>query len=112
MALVDQMIRAAKLDTSLYEEVEADTSQTTNALTVVAISSVCAGIGTAIAAAAAGETGGGGGVIVGLVVGVIGALFAWAVVTACVYAVGSLLGGTATWGEVLRTVGFAYSPGV
>ena len=37
MALVDQMIRASRLDVNLYEEVEKDTTQTNNALTVVVI---------------------------------------------------------------------------
>jgi predicted amidophosphoribosyltransferase len=46
--LFDRMIRAARLDASLYEEVERDETATTQALIVVIISSFCAGIGTAI----------------------------------------------------------------
>ena len=40
-------------------------------------------------------------------------MLAWAVVTGFVYLVGTrLFGGTATWGEVMRTVGYANAPGV
>src|SRR5207237_3596936 len=56
---------------------------------------------------------GGGGVVIGLIGGVVAALVGWAIWTAIVYFIGTtLFGGTATWGEVLRTVGFANSPGV
>jgi len=40
------MIRAAKLDVSLYEEVEADKGAMGQAMGVVILSSVAAGIGT------------------------------------------------------------------
>jgi hypothetical protein len=123
VALTDQMIRASRLDVNLYEEVERDTTQTTNALTVVVISAVASGIGAAIsqamASAPAGAPGapavaaGGGGIVLGLIAGVLAALVGWAIWTAIVYFIGtSLFGGTATWGEVLRTVGFANAPGV
>jgi hypothetical protein len=106
------MIRASQLDVNLYEEVEKDQNQTSNALTVVVLSSVASGIGVAISQAMSGA-GGTGGIVLGLVVGVIGSLIGFALWTAIVYYVGtSLFGGTATWGEVLRTVGFANAPGV
>jgi hypothetical protein len=123
VALTDQMIRASKLDVNLYEEVERDTTQTTNALTIVVISAVAAGIGAAISQAmssapavppgAPAAAAGGGGIVLGLIFGVIASLVGWAIWTAIVYFIGtSLFGGTATWGEVLRTVGFANAPGV
>jgi hypothetical protein len=109
MALVDGMIRAARLDVSLYEEVEKDTTQTQNALTIVVIAALATGIAAAIGAS--GSTA--GNPILGLIAGLIGSVLGWAVVTGFVYIVGTrLFGGTATWGEVLRTVGFANSPGV
>jgi len=46
-SLGDRMIRAAKLDRGLYEEVEADTGATGQAMLVVVLSSVAAGIGSA-----------------------------------------------------------------
>jgi hypothetical protein len=120
LALTDQMIRASRLDVNLYEEVERDTTQTNNALTVVVISAVAAGIGAAISQAMASPppgapaaAAGGGGIVLGLIFGVIAALVGWAIWTAIVYYIGtSMFGGTATWGEVLRTVGFANAPGV
>ena len=42
---VDRMIRAAKLDVNLYEEVEADKSALGQAMAVVVISSIAAGLG-------------------------------------------------------------------
>ena len=46
-SLVDRMIRAAKLDSHLYEEVEADTGAMGQAMLVVVLSSIAAGIGSA-----------------------------------------------------------------
>ena len=67
MALfTDRMIRAAKLDVNLYEEVEADKSAMGQAMGVVILSSVAAGIGTI------GTTG-----IKGFVLGTIVALGGW-----------------------------------
>lgn len=45
-SFTDRMVRAAKLDPNLYEEVEADRSALGQAVAVVVISSVCAGIGS------------------------------------------------------------------
>ncbi len=42
---VDRMIRAAKLDVNLYEEVEADKNAMSQAVGVVALSSLAGGIG-------------------------------------------------------------------
>ena len=45
--LVNRMIRAAMLDTSLYEEVEHDSSATSQAMQVVLIVALASGIGSA-----------------------------------------------------------------
>ena len=109
--LTDRMIRAARLDVNVYEEVEADTNATSQALMVVVMASLAGGIGAAISAAIAG--GRAGNPIGGLVGGVLGELFGWAVMSYVMYFVGTrLFKGTATYGELLRTLGFAYSPGV
>lgn len=103
--LVDRMVRAAKLEPALYEEVEADTGATGQAMTVVVLSSVAAGIG-------AWGTQGGTGVIASILVALIG-WFIWAGLT---YVFGTkLLPGPntkANIGELLRTIGFASSPGI
>ncbi len=102
--MVDRMIRAAKLEDALYEEVEHDQSATAQAFWVVVIASVAAGIG----GLAAGLT--------GLIVGVIAALVGWGAYAYVCYWIGTrVLAGprtSATWGQLLRTLGFASSPRV
>lgn len=100
-SLAQRMIAAAKLEPALYEEVEADASATAQAALVVGITAVASAIGAA---------GGGAAEILG---GLIAALVGWLVWSGVTYLIGDkLLGGTATWGELLRTIGFAQSPGV
>ena len=106
MALfVDRMIRAAKLDVNLYEEVEADKGAMGQAMGVVVLSSVAAGIGT---------TGTAG--IKGLVLGTIVALAGWFLWAFLTYYIGTKLlpepQTKANYGELLRTIGFSSSPGV
>lgn len=109
-SLTDRMLRAARLDVALYNEVEADLNATTQALTVVVLSALAGGIGAAIGAAIAGRP---AGIAGGLVGGILADLIGWAVWSYVMYFVGTrFFGGTATWGELLRTLGFAYSPGV
>lgn len=99
-SIVDRMRRAAMLDAALYEEVEHDTSATGQAALVVALAAVAAAVGNAWRS-------GGTGVIAGLV----SALLGWAAWSGIAYLIGTrLFGGRATWGEVLRTVGFAQAP--
>ena len=67
---VDRMIRAAKLDVHVYEEVEADKSAMSQAMGVVVLSSLAGGIGLI---QEAGLTG----VLLGTVVSLIG-WYLWA----------------------------------
>jgi len=100
-SMTERMIGAAKLDVQIYEEVEADQSATTQAAIVVAIVAVASGIGSAQGGAA------------GIFGGLIAAFAGWLVWSGVTYLIGDkLLDGTATWGELLRTIGFAQSPGV
>src|SRR6266511_5610497 len=109
-SLPDRMLRAARLSVPLYEEVEADTTATTQALTVVVIVSLASGIGSGIAAS---MNQAGGNLIGSLIGGIVSALIGWAVWSFVIYFVGTrFFGGTATYGELLRTLGFAESPGV
>jgi len=92
---------AAMLDVATYEEVEADSTATSQAAIVVAIAAIASAIG------AAGR--GGPGIIGGL----IGGLLSWVIWAGLTYLIGDkVFGGTATWGELLRTLGFAQSPRV
>jgi hypothetical protein len=107
------MIRAARLDVSLYEEVEKDVKATNQAILVVVISSICAGIGLAIGGQMAGGL---GGLVPGLVIGAITALVGWFVWSFITYFIGTKLfkgpKTEATYGELLRCIGFSSSPGV
>jgi hypothetical protein len=99
--LVERMQGAAMLSVPTYEEVEHDRTATGQAAIVVAIAAVAQAIG------GIGE--GGPGIIGGL----IGQLVGWALWAGLTYLIGTkLFGGTADWGELLRTLGFSQSPGV
>lgn len=102
---VDRMIRAAKLDVNLYEEVEADKGAMGQAMTVVVISSIAAGLGSIV-------KGGIGGIFIGTITALIG-WYVWAYIT---YLIGTKLlpepQTRADHGELLRTIGFSSSPGL
>ena len=106
-SMVNRMIRAARIEVPLYEEVEADLSATNQALLVVVLVAVASGIGTGLTAGTP------GGLIGGLIAGVLRGLIGWAVWSYVVYFVGTrFFGGTATYGELLRTLGFAQTPNI
>ncbi len=102
---VERMIRAAKLEASVYEEVEADKGALGQAMGVVVLSSVASGIGLY-------QTGG----VAGIAMGTIGALFGWYVWAFLTYVIGTKLlpepQTRATHSELLRTIGFSSAPGV
>jgi len=113
--LLQRMLRAAKLESQLYEEVESDSTATGQALLVVVLVSVCSGIGSGISAAMKGsETV--SGFFIGLATGIIGSLIAWFIFSLLCFWLGtSIFKGPntkSTLGELLRVLGFAYSPGV
>jgi hypothetical protein len=103
--LVERMLRAARLDVQLYEEVESDTRATGQAMQVVVLSSVAAGVGTI-----------GGGGVAGLLVTTVCALIAWYVWALLTYWIGTRLlpepQTRADVGELLRTTGFSSAPGI
>ena len=105
-SLVGRMIRAAKLDVGLYEEVEADTGATRQAMLVVVLSSVAAGIGSV----------GGGAGLKGLLLGALSALASWYIWAFLTYFIGTRLlpesQTEADVGQLLRTTGFSSSPGL
>ena len=101
----DRIIRAAKLDVDLYEEVEADKGAMGQAMGVVVLSSIAAGVGTI-------ARGGLGGMLIGTILALVG-WYVWAYVT---YFIGTKLlpepQTKADYGELLRTIGFSSSPGL
>lgn len=102
--LVERMLRAARLDANLYEEVEADPTTMRQALAVVLLSSIAGGIGTA------GQDG------LGLVGAAIASLIGWYIWAFLTYYIGTKWlpepATEADVGQMLRTIGFASAPGV
>lgn len=100
------MIRAARLDTNVFEEVEHDRGATRQAAIVVAVMAILTGIGIGI--------GGGDGNLITIALGVAMALVGWAVYAWITYFIGTrILAGPETnadWGELARTLGFASTP--
>lgn len=108
--LLDRMMRAARLDSNVFEEVEADLGATSQAATVVGIVALCSGLGNGIATAMTGDTVLAVGAFIG---GIVFAFIGWVAWSYITYWIGtSIFKGQATPGELLRTVGFAQTPGV
>jgi len=100
-SITDRMRGAAMLDVATFEEVEADTTATGQAAIVVGIVAICGAIGGVREGSS------------GIIAGVLGAFISWLVWAGVTFVVGEkMFGGTATWGELLRTLGFAQAPGV
>ncbi len=101
----NRIIRAARLDAALYEEVEADKSALGQAMGVVVLSSVAAGIGSASKAG-----------LLGMLIGVVVSLVGWYIWAYLTYFIGTRLlpepQTKADHGELLRTIGFSSSPGL
>ncbi len=101
----NRIIRAARLDVALYEEVEADKSALGQAMGVVVLSSIAAGIGSASKAG-----------LLGMLIGVVASLIGWYIWAYLTYFIGTRLlpepQTKADHGELLRTIGFSSSPGL
>lgn len=100
-----RVVGAARLDVAVYEEVEADTAATTQAMVVVILASIAAGIGSV------GEGG-----ISNIIVGSVAALAGWVVWAFMTYVIGTRLlpepQTEANTGQLMRTLGFAQAPGL
>jgi hypothetical protein len=104
-SLTERMLGAAKLDVATYEEVEADTTATPQAMLVVVLANLAAGVGVW-------REVGIGGLLVTTLISLVG-WYAWAFVT---YFVGTrFLPGAQTQadvGQLLRPIGFSATPGL
>ena len=113
-ALFPRMLRAAKVESQLYEEVEADSGATGQALLVVVMASLSAGIGHGISGLMKGGAGGIGVFFTSLIIGAIGSLVAWFIFSLLCFWLGTTLfkgpDTKSTLGELLRVLGFADSP--
>jgi hypothetical protein len=109
-SMIDRMMSAAKLNVDFYNEAERDTSLTQEALLVVVLVSLAGGIGSFIGGLFSKEVGIGMtvlGAVVTVVLGVIN-YYIWSYVTLFVGT--KLFKGQADAGEMLRTLGYAYTP--
>jgi len=101
----NRIFRAARLDVALYEQVEADKSALGQAMGVVVLSSIAAGIGSSSKAG-----------LFGMLMGVVVALVGWYIWAYLTYFIGTRLlpepQTKADHGELLRTIGFSSSPGL
>ena len=104
-SMVDRMVGASRLDIHIFEEVEADTAATKQALSVVLLVALATGI------ASMGTIG-----VPGLLVGVVVSVAGWAIWAWIVYFIGTKIipehETHADWGQLARSLGFAQSPGV
>lgn len=102
--LIQRMIRAARLEPAFYEEVEADKSTMGQAMLVVALSSVAAGLG-------AGEAG-----LKAVLAGIVAAWLGWLLWAWLTWFIGTKLlpeaQTEADLGQLLRTTGFSAAPGL
>jgi hypothetical protein len=99
--LVQRMFGAAMLSPATYEEVEHDRGATPQAALVVILAALAAAVG----ASGHGDE--------AVVREVLRALLQWLAWSAITYVIGTrVFHGTATPGEVLRTIGFAQTPGI
>ena len=101
---LNRLLRAARLDVNLYEEVEADKTALKQAILVVVLSSIAAGLGVGSAGT------------IGLVMGTFWTLVGWFIWAYLTYWIGTKLfpepQTQSNHGELLRTVGFSSAPGI
>ncbi|MFC2072351.1 YIP1 family protein, partial [Chloroflexota bacterium] len=112
-SLVSRMIRAIKLDASLYEEVKADTTANGQAFLAVVFAGLATGIGAGIAGV---FKLGGVWSIWFLLIGLISSIIWWLAWSFFAYFIGTKVfkgpETSDTMRELLRTIGFSISPGV
>ena len=108
MNYLEKLYRAILLDSELYEEVEADKSLTRQALITVALVAIIEGI---FSLGAQNQ-----GLIIGLSQSILGSVTRWVMWAFFIAFVGTRIlpepETASNTGELLRTLGFAYAPGI
>ena len=101
----ERALGAARLNTAIYEEVENDAGATGQAAGVVVLASVAAGIGAVVH-----------GGVGGLVANIVGGLVGWVIWSYLTWSIGTKWlpepQTNANPGQLLRTIGFAFAPGI
>lgn len=102
MHLIRRMIGASKLDINVYDEVETNPDATKDAFLAVLIVAIGNGIGMISISG-----------LTGILTGLIFSILAWVLWSLIIYVIGVKgFGHSSDLGELLRCLGFAYSPGV
>ena len=105
--MLARMLGAARLDVDTYEDVEKDKGATIQALIVVILVAISAGVGGLLSDE--------GDLVRGLAFGAIRGVLSWAVWALVAWIVGTTLLKTqeteADWGQLARGTGFAQTPG-
>lgn len=106
--MLARMLGAARLDVDTYEDVEKDKSATLQAMIVVILVAISAGVGGLLSDE--------GDLVRGLAFGAIRGVLSWAVWALVAWIVGTTLLKTheteADWGQLARGTGFAQTPGL
>ncbi len=106
LQIIKRIIRAAKLDLTLYEEIKFDKTATRQAIFIVASCSSFLGVFLSIASRN----------LIFIPMYIISGLVSWYILTYCIYFVGTkFLKSSQTnvdHRSLLRTIGFSYSPGL
>ena len=99
-AFGERLLRALRLDASLYEEVEHDPSALPQALGVVTLAAIAAGLGNPTTQGVAAVLG-----------GLVGSYLGWLASAGLIWVVGvRIMNLSSDYGELLRTLGFAAAP--
>ena len=108
MSIARRLFRAVRAEVALFEEVEHDPRASAEAFAIVVTVSMALGFGGALKTLAGTDA---SRLVTGLALGVMVGLISWTLIAAATYAIGEyFLGAEATWGELLRTLGYASSP--
>ncbi len=100
--MLKRMIGVLTLNRGVYEEIESDSSANMQALIVVLIVGLASGFGGAMLVK---------NFSTGLIGNIVWAVVGWALLSLIVFVIGAkLFGGEASLAEVMRLLGFAYTP--
>jgi hypothetical protein len=104
--MINRIIGVFRLDVATFEEIEHDPGATTQAAIIVAVVALLSALGSGIGGQIAGGT-----FLGSFLSTLIWAFVGWILWSAVSYFVGTtFFGGQADLGEMLRVIGFAYSP--
>jgi hypothetical protein len=103
--MIERVMRAVRLDPTLYQEVDGDDGLTGEAFTVVALVGAISGLLTGVFSDTSGP-------ISGLIGGAIGGVIGLLIGAGILLLIGKLFGGQADYMGLLRSIAYAYSPNV